>query len=330
MATIDIELTNRCNAVCSFCPRDAMPQQGVMQPDVFEQSLARAVEYAALARDLPSPTDVTVTFCGTGDPLVHRRAEHWVGRVRDAGLPCELSTNGALLSHERAVALLDAGLVRLNVNVSDLGDEYERVYGLLFEQTRDNVERFVALSRGRCEVVVVLVDHRRDEAHLREAERFWRARGVDLIFPFGLINRGGSLRIPASLLPGDDVSAGAASAPGLVCPAPFMHLFVGWNGRYYLCSSDWQKEVDLGSVFDTSLAAITAEKLARVVSRQPICARCTLDPQNLMRHRLADDATRSRPFDVTPAELADIDRRTRAFADAVLAALPGSPRTSSA
>src|SRR5262245_9418007 len=164
--TIDIELTNRCNALCGFCPRDAMPEQGFMRGDVFEQSLARAVEFRAVARGLPTPLDASVVFCGTGEPLVHRNTEQYVRRVRDAGLACEVSTNGSLLSHERAVALLEAGLQWINVNVSDLGADYDRMYGLPFTRTRENVERFIALARGRCVVCIIIVDHRRDEAHL--------------------------------------------------------------------------------------------------------------------------------------------------------------------
>ena len=32
---VDIEPTNRCNAKCYFCPRDATPHQGLMTPEVF-------------------------------------------------------------------------------------------------------------------------------------------------------------------------------------------------------------------------------------------------------------------------------------------------------
>lgn len=319
--TIDIELTNHCNATCAFCPRDAMPRRGVMTAAIFEQSLVRAVEFAALARTLPTPLDTTLVFCGTGDPLVHRRAAEWVGRVRDAGLPSQVSTNGALLTRATAEALLDAGLGTLNVNVGDLDADYERVYGLPFATTRDNVERFVALARGRCVVNVVVVDHRRDPEHLQRVGAYWRARGVDGVLPFGLVNRAGAVSLPSAALP---AGPEALDLPPPLCPAPFLNLFVGWDGRYYLCSSDWRKEVPFGSVFDASFAAITAEKLARVASRQPICARCTLDPTNLLRRRGAvADATRSRPFDVEAPELLENDRRARALARDVLAAVAG-------
>ena len=43
--TVDIELTNRCNAKCYFCPRDQTPHQGLMTPEVFDQALARAIEF---------------------------------------------------------------------------------------------------------------------------------------------------------------------------------------------------------------------------------------------------------------------------------------------
>lgn len=323
--TIDIELTNRCNAACAFCPRDAMPAQGVMRDDVFAQAVARAVEFRDLARRLPSPLDATVVFCGTGEPLVHRRAAECVRRVRDAGLACELSTNATLLTRARAAALLDAGLQWINVNVSDLDAAYDRTYGVPFGRTRDHLEQFIALAHGRCVVCVIVVDHRRDETHLRAVESYWRARGVTHVFRYGLVNRGGSLRTAAAALPASArrPMAGDPTAP-LLCPAPFAHLFIGWDGRYYLCSQDWQKDVPLGSVFDASFAAITAAKLAVVRSRQPICARCTLDPANLLRRRRdLDDATRSPPLDLDVARLTFNDAVARELARQVLETAAG-------
>jgi MoaA/NifB/PqqE/SkfB family radical SAM enzyme len=324
MLRIDIELTNRCNAACSFCPRDAMPHEGIMQPEVFERSLARALELQAFARQLTVPLDPTIVFCGTGEPLVNRQAVHYVRRVRESGLSCQLSTNGSLLSAEKASALLDAGLTWINVNVSDIGEDYERVYQLPFAPTRDNLIRFIALAPGRCVVCIIVVDHRRDPAHLRAIEAYWRSLGADVVLRFGLANRGGSLRsadVELAAAPADDRTGARHDRlePRPICPAPFMHLFIGYDGQYYLCSSDWQKEVGLGSVFDTSFAAIAAEKLARVSSREPICKRCSLDPVNILRHQHAPDATASRPFDATLDELLANDRGARSLAHALIA-----------
>ena len=113
-----------------------------------------------------------------GHVLRHRRAARppagdGVRAARARGrLACQLTTNGSLLSRATAVALLDAGLEWLTVNVSELGADYERVYGLSFARTRDNVEQFIDLARGRCVVGIVVVDHHRDEAHLRAVEDY--------------------------------------------------------------------------------------------------------------------------------------------------------------
>jgi MoaA/NifB/PqqE/SkfB family radical SAM enzyme len=324
--TIDIELTNRCNSLCGFCPRDAIPEQGFMRANVFEQSLARALEFQSLAKGLPSPLDATIVFCGTGEPLVHCRTAQYVRRVRDAGLACELSTNGSLLSRDRAIALLEAGLQSINVNVSDLGADYDEVYGIPFTRTRENVERFIALARGRCVVSVIVVDHRHDESHLRAVEAYWRARGVDNVLRYGLVNRGGSLRLAAAAVrapdPGD---RSGEPALRLICPVPFVHLFIGWDGRYYLCSHDWRKEVPFGSVFETSFAEITAAKLAQVSRRKLLCVRCTLDPANLLRRRRqVADPTLSRPLGASVEDLVFSDAVARELARQVMAAAPNA------
>jgi hypothetical protein len=71
---------------------------------------------------------------------------------------------------------------------------------------------------------------------------------------------------------------------------PFLYPFVGYDGRYYLCSSDWRKEVDLGNVFDDSIVDLFGPKADQVGGRSPICGSCTHEPTNTLALALADDA----------------------------------------
>ena len=75
-----------------------------------------------------------------------------------------------------------------------------------------------------------------------------------------------------------------AGAP--LCGAPFGYLFIGYDGQYYLCCSDWKKETPMGSVFDESFHSVTAKKLAYVTSREPVCKTCNLDPLNMLTEEL--------------------------------------------
>lgn len=281
---VDIELTNRCNADCYFCPRDATPHQGLMKPDVFDQALARAVEFRQVAAE-QLEREVWVALCGLGEPLLNKHAPEFTRKVVDQGFLCGLSTNGALLDEKMGVDLLDAGLKRIHINVSEQGDDYEQVYKLPWERTRDNVIRFAAMAEGKCEVNVVLVNHRGDPDHGREMQAFWREHGIRHFHPFEVINRGGALFVDhmqyeemGELTKALEIAEQHGGPQ--ICGVPFGFIFIGYDGQYYLCCSDWKKEAPLGSVFERSMVDVSAAKLAHVSSREPVCRSCNHDPLN--------------------------------------------------
>jgi MoaA/NifB/PqqE/SkfB family radical SAM enzyme len=290
---LDIEPTNRCNANCYFCPRDQTPHQGLMTTETFDQALTRAIEFRELARS-KFDAEMKVNLCGLGEPLLNRQTPDFVRKIRTAGFECSVSSNGALLNEVRGRALLDAGLQGIEINVGEEGEDYERLYGLPFEKTCENVIRFnemAAADGGNCQVRVVLVDHRRDSDHIAKMKRFWRERGIKHFMPLDIMNRAGALFVDEmqyTSFPEHAEAEARLRARGAepVCAAPFILLFIGYDGQYYLCCSDWKKEVPLGSVFDTSFLAITHQKFEHVISRDPICRTCNWDPVNRLTEEL--------------------------------------------
>jgi MoaA/NifB/PqqE/SkfB family radical SAM enzyme len=262
-----------------------------MTTEVFEQALARAVQFRDAAADRFQESKVTVTLCGLGEPLLNGHTPSFVRRICDEGFACALSSNASCLDDRTGEALLDAGLRRIFINAGDLGRAYEEVYGLAFERTRDNIAGFVARARDRCQVVLVVVGHDENPERARAVEAYWADLGVEIFAHHDLINRGGSLSIDGAQLilhPHLGAARTLAREGGItpVCGVPFRFLFVGYDGNYYLCSSDWEKRVPLGSVFDQSFSAAMKEKLERVASREPICRSCTHDPLNRMAESL--------------------------------------------
>jgi MoaA/NifB/PqqE/SkfB family radical SAM enzyme len=285
--SVDIELTNRCNAKCHFCPRDQTPHQGLMSPEVFEKSLERAVEFRGVFPD----REIGVNLCGLGEPLLNRNAPAFVRLVRQAGFECNMSSNASLLDEARGKALLDAGLQKISINVADRDEDYEQVYKLKFQKTRDNIVRFAEMAGDQCRVEIILVNYRNDKAHMQRMQDYWGERGLKYFFELEIMNRGGALFVDhmqfedyAELEEAAALLAAEPAAPA--CAAPFVFLFIGYDGQYYLCCSDWKKEVPLGSVFDTSFMAIRQQKLHHVSSREPICKTCNLDPTNQLTEEL--------------------------------------------
>jgi MoaA/NifB/PqqE/SkfB family radical SAM enzyme len=310
-AVVDIELTSRCNADCSFCPREQSHSLGLIDDATFTAALQRAVEYRdALLEfgtkhpghfDLPEQT-LWLSFCGMGEPLLHPRIVEYVRRAKEAGLRPIINTNGALLDPGRADELMEAGLSMACINVGEIDDDYEEVYGLPFERTRTNVEQFLAAAGGRCQVVIVLVDHRNDQEHADRMEQYWAARGATAFLPFPLVNRAGALDVGdqrAAQRSYRELAQQALRASGeeTHCSVPFLYPFIGYDGNYYLCSSDWRKEVPLGNVFERSLADILDDKVAHVKSQSSICQDCTHDPSNTLAIAMAgaeeDDVQRT-------------------------------------
>jgi MoaA/NifB/PqqE/SkfB family radical SAM enzyme len=318
-AGVDIELTSRCNAHCTFCPREETPHQGLIDEATFSAALGRAVEYrdALLVLHERQPGYLGVpdgtmwlSFCGMGEPLLHPRVVEYVARVTDAGLRPIINTNGALLSPELAAELLDAGLSMACINVGEVDDEYEAVYKLPFERTRANVEHFIGAAGDRCGVSIALVDHRGDPAHAAAMRAYWSNLGARAFMPFELVNRAGALQVGEQLdvwaAYGDDAQALLRDKGGWTsCWVPFLYPFVGYDGNYYLCSSDWRKQVNLGNVFDDALADLIDEKLEQVRGRSPICPGCTHEPANELAWKLARAAgdAPEYPGASTPEEL---------------------------
>lgn len=284
---LDIELTNRCNADCYFCPRDQTPHQGIMTPETFAKSVERAVEF----RDGPANTagrEMRISLCGLGEPLLNPRAVDCVQMVRDAGFRCAMASNGSVMTEAKAIALLDAGLQEIEFNVGEEGSEYETIYGLPFQRTLENVERFARLAEGRCKVNIVLVDHREDEAHREHMKAFWSARGLSEFVVFPIMNRGGALQVdrmdyaPTSshVIRAREMLAERGTTP--ICMAPFVFLFIGYDGKYYLCCADWKKEAAYGTVHDSALSDAVGPKLRATRSRELVCHTCNIDPINTL------------------------------------------------
>ncbi len=326
--TVDIEPTNRCNAKCYFCPRDATPHQGLMSPAVFEQALGRVVELRARFAELGRPSP-KISLCGLGEPLLNRHTPGFVHRVREEGFDCTMSSNAALLDESRAHALLEGGLQRICINVGDRDADYDDVYKLPWEKTRDNVLRFRDLAGDDCEVLIVLVDHRGDPAHLDSMRSYWREQGLNAFVEYEIMNRGGALFVDhmqfeeyPQLTEARELLRVNGIEP--ICPTPFAFLFVGYDGQHYLCCSDWKKEVPLGHVADASFVDVMLDKLAHTRSRQLVCKTCNLDPVNkLVEAMRARDAGEADAPDV--AELLEKIRGFAAFAHGEIETLTGAP-----
>ncbi|WP_232701770.1 TIGR04347 family pseudo-SAM/SPASM protein [Halobacterium wangiae] len=113
-------LTKQCNLYCSHCYAAA-------DTETAPGELSTA-EGKALLDDLADFGVPVVLFSG-GEPLVRDDVEELVAYAADRGIRPVLSTNGTLLTEERAASLRDAGLQYAGVSVDGLPERNDAFRG---------------------------------------------------------------------------------------------------------------------------------------------------------------------------------------------------------
>ncbi|MFH1113953.1 MAG: radical SAM/SPASM domain-containing protein [Pseudomonadota bacterium] len=106
---IHVELTNKCNFSCVFCPDSMMSRKrGFMAEDLARSAL-----------DQISALGITekVTFHVMGEPLLHPRFFEILDHARIVGLPVGLTTNGALLTKKTIAKLAERDLHQIDISL---------------------------------------------------------------------------------------------------------------------------------------------------------------------------------------------------------------------
>lgn len=100
---IDVELTNRCNFECRFCPTGTKSMnrvKGFMSDKVVNALVDNVAKYK-----IPG-----VRFIRWGEPTLHPKYLEIFRRVKNAGAFIHLNTNGATLDAAQIQALVDIPL----------------------------------------------------------------------------------------------------------------------------------------------------------------------------------------------------------------------------
>lgn len=106
---IHLELTNRCNFSCSFCPDGRMTRpRGVMDEDLAKSALDQIAEL-----DLAEK----VTFHVMGEPLLHPKFFSILAHARERRLPVGLTTNGALLRRGTIQRIAESDLHQIDISL---------------------------------------------------------------------------------------------------------------------------------------------------------------------------------------------------------------------
>ncbi|HEY8750278.1 MAG TPA: radical SAM protein [Tepidisphaeraceae bacterium] len=298
----DLELSGKCNTVCTFCPRDEMKRgEELMSADHFEHFLRNLKEYAgALERQqvlLPherslvvlesrEQSSVRVLLCGMGESLIHPRCAEWVGRIREeVGVRLSIVTNGLMLKDSIVEKLAEGQVTVLFVSVPGINAEtYTRYVPLPWDRVLGNIERAHRRLPGRVQINVPIPDNAAFTAD--EALAFWGEKGIPVASVTHCHNRGGFLNNAT-------LTGRFGGSTSHFCGILARHNFVAWDGRILSCCHDLHAENVLGHVSEQSFLDIARAKtpIMQTGPNYRICQTCNdcerLQPAAMIRSRSA-------------------------------------------
>ena len=164
-----LETTNRCNLLCTTCPRtfEALEPPGDMSWELFT---AVVDQFPNIAR---------VVLHGVGEPMMVPALPRMIRYLKDRGTYVLFNTNGTLLTERKGRALIDSGLDELRISLDAAEPKaFKAVRGRdMFARITRTGPRFsgdAARARGRDAARLAVADRAQGDG--RAALRFRAAR----------------------------------------------------------------------------------------------------------------------------------------------------------
>ena len=241
-----IDPCDTCNFRCKFCPSGNLELMaktkgrghGPMDFQVFKQVVDDL-------RDFGEPIKV-VRLYKEGEPLLNPRFADMVRYAKNCGYVerVDTTTNGSMLTKERSLEIIDAGLDRINISVEGMNSEHYRDfsgYKLDFCEFVDNIAFFYD-HKKQCEMNIKING---DILTEEQEEEFYKVfgditDGISVERTIEYWPKYGQMKVDVD----DKVSLlGGCSKEVLVCPYVFYEMCVNSDGTYSLCRFDWNHKM---------------------------------------------------------------------------------------
>ncbi|KHK89412.1 radical SAM protein [Novosphingobium malaysiense] len=297
-----VDPASACNFQCKFCPtghRDMIADtgryQGAIKYDVFTKVVDDLAAFSQPIKVLRMYKD--------GEPFLNKRLADMVRYAKQADhiLYIDTTTNGTLMTPERAGPVIEAGLDRINISVDGMTNEqYKRFTGFDFDFPAfvKNV-KWLYENKGDMEIAIKIPGELITEDQRKE---FFDTFGnyCDRIFVENFAPCWPEFDIEAHT--GVKIEKGIYQqdvTPTDTCPYIFYGYSVNADGLVSSCFLDWGRKLVIGDVREQSMKEIwnsdkmNALRLQHLEGRRcenGVCGDC-----GQLTHCLPDNVDEFRP-----------------------------------
>lgn len=280
-----VDPSDACNFKCRFCPtsdRDLM--KSVQRPwrqmplEIFKKIVVDMKQFKQKVRVLRLYKD--------GEPLLNKNLAEMVSYAKkmDVSDKIDMTTNAALLTRDKGLALVEAGLDRINISIYGVSDKnYADFSGVKIEFAKilENVKSFYDI-RGECEMLVKING---DSLSEEEKKLFLEEFGdhTDKIYVESIMSCWPNFKLRGVEVNTSQGIYGQKLQELNVCPYPFYSMAINSDGVVSVCFLDWSRKLTIGDVRVESLIDIWAGEAMKSYQKMfleghrknhPICGDC--------------------------------------------------------
>ena len=226
------DITNVCNSKCVHCPHSVAFGNNVSDKSYLDIDIFKKAIDECKGRDMQ-----LIRITADGEPLIHPELFEMIDYAFEKGVgPVGLTTNGSLLTKDKAERLAESGLFMVDVSLDAFNKEtYDKVRnGLPFNKVIDNVKYLLDYKEKANSPLKVMVSFVKQNDNISELENFidhWEPL-VDKVLVREMISNVNLIDVSET-----EGNTGLQRWP---CPHWFRRMVINYDGVIKACPIDWE------------------------------------------------------------------------------------------
>jgi len=283
---INVDPSDKCNFRCKFCPtgdRDLMRKTkgrnfGSMDFELFKKIVDDICRFDKPIKVLRLYKD--------GEPLLNPHFADMIKYAKEKSCcdRVDTTTNASLLTPEKSLEIVEAGLDRINISIEGVNTEQYldfSDYKIDFDKLVENI-RFFYENRKQCEMIVKING---DTISEQDKERFYQIFGdiADGVFIESIMSCWPEFELNEVEVNNEMGIYSQKIKEVMVCPYVFYSFSINSNGKASACFLDWSRKLTIGDVNTQSVKEVWTGKemmdyqrmfLKNKRKNHPVCKNC--------------------------------------------------------
>ncbi len=284
--SVELEITNNCNAICSICPRKEMTSpKGFMSKETLIQVFQKSKEYNVKH----------ISIGGIGEPLLHKKLFEFVNLISSQKeILITLTTNGLLMNEEMQDKLINSGIKQISISLHGHTQKtYEKILGVDYDIVNKNINRFIENYPNRLDLLrIAIVKNKINRMEVADIIKYWQKRGIKSFITLIAHNRAGYLNdeaiIDNEFYQKENVII--SNSQKNYCQIPtYIFKFIDWQGKVHICCNDFKNMAIMGDINSDSFDVIESRrKMIWSKAEKTLCDECNM-PSTLLYTDMIND-----------------------------------------